>query len=151
MWLKVIPTIEKLQIPRYYLKCNRRPQLHVFVDAGIDGFAAVAYLRNEINGDVGCSIIASKTRVTPSKLISMPRLELQAAVLGVRLAKFVQKEHRLNFERRNFWSDSKTVLSWLKRDHNIFKQFVAFRIGEILEETELSEWKYVSSKDNVRH
>lgn len=149
-WLKVIPSISEQKIPRCYTSCEANEyQLHIFVDAGIDAFAAVAYLRTESSDGIECSLIASKTRVTPQKLVSMPRLELQAAVLGVRLAKFVMNEHRIKFCERKFWCDSKTVLSWLRRDQSMFKQFVAFRIGEILEDSDIAEWNYVPSKDNV--
>lgn len=41
------------------------------------------------------------------------------------------------------------VLSWLRSDHRKYRQFVAFRVGEILELTDLSEWHWISTKLNV--
>ena len=40
-----------------------------------------------------CVFVAAKTCVAPVKPVSVPRLEWQAAVLSVRLACIIQKEH----------------------------------------------------------
>ena len=46
--------------------------------------------------------------------MTIPRLELNAAVLAARLGAQVQKEHDINFSRTFYWSDSTAVLSWVK-------------------------------------
>ncbi|XP_058977874.1 uncharacterized protein LOC131802204 [Musca domestica] len=63
-------------------------QLHTFVDASKDGYAAVCYFRLKKNDTIVCSIVGSKTRVAPIKITSVPRLELMAALIGSRFAKF---------------------------------------------------------------
>lgn len=58
-------------------------ELHVFVDSSEEAFAAVAYWRfTTTDGVIGISFICSKTKCTPLTKVSVPRLELQAAVLG---------------------------------------------------------------------
>lgn len=76
--------------------------------------------------------LARKLKVAPIQQMSIPRLELQAAVLGTRLARQIQEDHDLEFERRIFWSDSKTVLTWITSWKSTF----------IL----TTEWRYVDTK-----
>lgn len=72
-------------------------QLHTFVDA----FGAVSYFRFEDeDGNLEVSFAGAKTKVAPQKLLSIPRLELQAAVLGSRLAKTIEREHSLKIDKR---------------------------------------------------
>ncbi|XP_058828122.1 uncharacterized protein LOC131688014 [Topomyia yanbarensis] len=152
-WLGVIEKVETVSVPRCYrltTSCSTQTnvQLHIFVDASINGIAAVAYLRFEENDKIECAFVAAKTRVAPNKLTSIPRLELQAAVVGVRLARTVAESHRININKRLFWTDARDVLCWLHSDHRRFSPFVGFRVGEILENSELSEWRWVPSKLN---
>nr|XP_049464883.1 uncharacterized protein LOC120956082 [Anopheles coluzzii] len=153
-WLHVLPDVEQVTIPRCY-RCisstDANVELHVFCDASEKGMAAVAYFRFEEGRDmhIECALVGSKTRVAPLKFLSIPRLELQAAVIGARLAKTISQNHRLSIGRTIFWTDSKNVLSWLNSDHRRYNQFVAFRIGELLEGTNLDQWRWVPTKLNV--
>uniref|UniRef100_A0A1I8P672 Reverse transcriptase domain-containing protein n=1 Tax=Stomoxys calcitrans TaxID=35570 RepID=A0A1I8P672_STOCA len=153
-WLRILPDIENLKIERCYLKTFHNyegvnVQLHTFVDASKDGYAAVCYLRLKKNADVVCSLVTAKTRVAPIKITSVPRLELMAALIGARLAKFVLDNHEIGISKKYFWSDSKTVLSWINSDHRKYNQFVAFRVTEILELSSISDWNWVPSRENV--
>ena len=78
----------------------------------------------------------------------VPRLELQAAQLGTRLAKTIGIEHNFTIKRRVLWSDSTAVLYWLRHDPKDFKVFVANRLKEIRENSLLNEWRYVPTKEN---
>ncbi|XP_070066880.1 uncharacterized protein [Drosophila virilis] len=76
-------------------------------------------------------------------------MELMAAALGLRLAKFIQKEMSVRIHTRTFWTDSKDVLYWIRSDARKFQQFIALRIGEILEESDVDSWRWVPSAQNV--
>ncbi|XP_017485823.1 PREDICTED: uncharacterized protein LOC108374345 [Rhagoletis zephyria] len=150
-WIGCLPFIEEIRIPRCYKSVSsaERIELHIFVDASKDAYAAAIYLRAIQNNKVACSLVASKTRVAPLKPISIPRLELMAAILGLRLANLVTSELSVRLDRRIFWSDSKNVLYWIRSDARKFQQFVAVRIGEILEDSHVQDWRWVSSSENV--
>jgi len=75
------------------------PMLCVFSDASQDAFGTCAYIRQKTNGNkYQVRLIAAKSRVAPLKQLSVPRLELQAAVLASRLAKAIEQESRLKFK-----------------------------------------------------
>ena len=100
------------------------------------------------DGKFHVSLIMAKGRVASLKTSTIPRLELQDAVLATKLADIISKEHELQIERRIFWSDSKTVLFWIKKDPREFKVFVANLLGDIRESTKISEWRWISSREN---
>lgn len=124
-------------------------QLHVFCDASENAYACVAYLRFEYGGSIKCTLVNSKARVAPLKPTSIPRLELQAAVLGARLCHSLRNSLNVKIDAYFLWSDSKTVLYWVKSSSKRFKTYVAQRLGEIHELSEPNDWRYVPSLDNV--
>jgi len=69
--------------------------------------------------------------------------------LGPRLLATLKEELELKIDRVVYWTDSITVLRWLRSEARRFKTFVALRVGEILETTELEQWKWVPTKENV--
>ncbi|XP_046868666.1 uncharacterized protein LOC124461157 [Drosophila willistoni] len=151
IWVKLLPKINEVRISRCMPKvcCARRVQLHTFVDASINAYAALVYLRAEVDGIVHCSLVASKTRVAPLKPVSIPRMELMAAVLGLRLTKFIEPELSVSICQRIFWTDSKDVLCWIRSDARKYNQFVALRVGEILEDSDVLSWRWVPTQNNV--
>ncbi|XP_055605119.1 uncharacterized protein LOC129753329 [Uranotaenia lowii] len=153
-WLNVLKQVETVSVPRCYRRLtsanpSTKVQLHVFVDASENGYAAVAYFRYEECNQIECAFVTSKTRVAPLRYVSIPRLELQAAVIGVRLANDIGESHRINLAQRFFWTDSRDVLCWIRADHRKYSKFVAARVGEILEGSEIAEWNWIESSENV--
>ncbi|XP_065076520.1 uncharacterized protein LOC135700058 [Ochlerotatus camptorhynchus] len=121
-WVRLLPELEQLRIPRCYRQIVTSTEaatieMHVFVDASESAMAAVVYLRLTEGGNVECALVAAKTRVAPIKYTSIPRLELQAAVLGCRLAASVTQNLTMKISKRTFWTDSRNVLCWLRADH----------------------------------
>ena len=121
----------------------------MFADASEDTMCAEAYLRSqpkEYSADL--AFVIRKCRVTPMRHLSIPRLELQAAVMAVRLKEQIVKEHEMKVSSCSFWSESTTVLQWIHSSHRKQQVFVANRVAEILDTTDVSQWKHVSCINN---
>ncbi|XP_062538484.1 uncharacterized protein LOC134206775 [Armigeres subalbatus] len=106
-WLQALPRVQSISIPRCFrvstnLGENTDVQLHTFVDASEYGYAAVSYIRFEQQGIVECAIVSAKARVAPLRFISVPRLELQAAVIGARLAETISNSLSFKINERVF-------------------------------------------------
>lgn len=152
-WVSLFPSIAEIRIPRsYFQKAQshqvKNLQLHIFTDAGEKAYGCVAYFRAVVNGEIMCALVMSRAKVAPLKQLSIPRLELQAAVLGARLVRTIQESHTFKIQQTFLWTDSQTVLSWIRSDQRRYKQFVGFRIGEILSRTKLADWRWTPTKLN---
>ena len=111
--------------------------LHYFSDASELRYGQCSYIRiaNEI-GRVHCSLLPGKSRVVPKNFISIPRLELNAAALSVKMACLLKKELKLEEIKKWFWTDIKAVIGYIKNDARKLKTFVANRVQQIRENTD---------------
>lgn len=89
-----------------------------------------------------------KSKVSPVKAITIPKLELYGALLGARLYKKIVNSRRLSFDNIYFWTDSTIVMGWIHMSRHSLKTFVQHRVTEINELTSGSIWLHVSGKDN---
>ncbi|XP_063728802.1 uncharacterized protein LOC134856460 [Symsagittifera roscoffensis] len=124
-------------------------ELHMFADSSEEVFCAVAYLRARVKTSLETQVafVFGKARVAPMKALSIPKLELPAALLPTRLKEDILKALTIPVSNTFMWTDRTTVLHWLNSGS---KQptFVANRIGEILESTTVDQWFHVLSGDN---
>ena len=100
------------------------------------------------SGDVYCSFLIGKSRQTPKKSVTIPRLELSAAVVATRLNLIMQHELDVFIDESLLWSDSTCVLSYIANRDKRFQTFVANRIAAIHEGSRASHWKYVDTGFN---
>ena len=134
---------------RYFSTSKDKWELHVFADASEDTMCAVAYLRSkpkEYSADL--AFVIRKFRVAPMRHLPIPRLELQAAVMVVRIKEQIVKEHESKIQSSNFWTDSATVLQWIHSSHRKQQVFVANSVADILDITKVSQWNHVSGINN---
>ena len=89
------------------------------------------------DSQVYCSLLLGKSRVVPRKFISIPRLQLTAALLSMKMACLLKKELDINCVDEVFWTDSKVVLGYITNTVKRFKTFVANRVQEIKEKTDV--------------
>ena len=84
---------------------------------------------------VHCSLVMAKSRVTPLKPVTVPRLELTAAVVSTKISAFLQKELKYGCVPEYFWTDSKVVLGYISNEARRFHTFVANRVQTIRDHT----------------
>ena len=86
--------------------------LNHFSDASEKGYGQCSYIQlvND-EGKIHCSLLVGKSKVTPKKFLSNPRLELTAAVLSVKMACLIKKELNLGNITERFWTNSQMVLA----------------------------------------
>ena len=148
-WTWDCQELTKVKIPRCLNPTSPNPiQIHIFTDASIEAYGAVAYARSGTFKNRTVRIVAAKSKVAPIKSRSIPRLELMAACVGVSLGEIVTKALSLNLYEVQFWCDSQDVLWWITQPGRCFKTFIAHRVGTIQEKTRTSQWQYISSKEN---
>ena len=90
---------------------KKKFQRLVFCDASKYAHAAIVYLRQEEGETCTNSLIFSKTILSINKDISIPRLELLVALVGVRRTRFVEKELKQELDQKHLWLDSQCVLN----------------------------------------
>ena len=152
-WLDDLTKLSEFELPRCFC-VNACPeasvQLHVFADASEMGFGAVCYARYLLpDGTIKVSFVMARNRVSPLKQLSIPRLELQAAVLAVRLCCVIKRELTVSIEDTVLWSDSKTVLQYIANESRRFHTFVANRVSEIHDSTNPTQWRHIPGHFNL--
>lgn len=153
MWRKELPLLEKMKIPRCHkpngFETPKTVELHHFSDASVDGYGQCSYLRlvNE-KDEVHCSLVMGKARVSPLKPITIPRMELAAAVTSVRVSQMLRRELTLPVDEEVFWTDSQVVKAYINNEARRFHTYVANRVQQIRDHTSPTQWKYVESQNN---
>ncbi len=152
-WLTDLPKLEQIAVDRCFKpKGFTDPvcvQIHHFADASEKGYGVITYLRlvND-QGDVHCTFVSSKSRVAPLKQQSIPRLELTAATVAVRVHNMIIRELEIPIDDVFFWTDSQTVIKYICNETIRFRTFVANRLAVIRESSKPSQWKYVATHQN---
>ncbi|GFQ93731.1 integrase catalytic domain-containing protein [Trichonephila clavata] len=125
----------------------------MFSDASGKAFAACVFLRIECDNKVQIKLVQAKSRVAPLKKdpitktkteMSIPKLELLAAVIGTRLVQSVKTSLNIHGIQTFYWTDSKVVLCWIKNS-GTWKTFVHNRIKDIHSSSSKDDWYYVPS------
>ncbi|XP_068205583.1 uncharacterized protein [Palaemon carinicauda] len=99
-------------------------------------------------GNISCRFIMGKARVAPLKHVSVPRLELSAVVQAVRLGSTNLTMIDFWVDKVYYWTDSTTVLRYIRNDQDRYQTFVANRVSMIREGSDQKEWRYVNSEWN---
>ena len=159
-WEDPLPTDIQEQVQKYWMNCAGEavsfPRalmlleavdeviFHVFCDASTSAYCAVVYV---VHGGES-RLVMSKGRLAPlNPNLTVPRLELMAALIGARLMTFIKEVLQLGSPTVVFWTDSMDVLHWLWNDRPR-KVFVENRVRSILSLTRPEQWKHVRGTEN---
>ena len=149
-WTESLSALDAgLHIPRCFTDPSAvKHELHTFSDASSFAYGAVVYLRTLLqDGSYQVSFVIGKSRLAPMKTVTIPRLELTAAVLAVKLLCMVQRELRIETESF-LYTDSSIVLHTIRNETKRFSTFVANRVETIRQYTKPNQWRHVPSAMN---
>ncbi|XP_075163153.1 uncharacterized protein LOC142235779 [Haematobia irritans] len=148
---KEIPILSEIEFDRSFWSTGEMVsiELHGFSDASLRAYGAVVYARAcDADGKITVVLVASKSRVAPLKSLSLPRLELQGAVLLAGLMNRVKKYIAFGNPATFYWTDSTLVLQWLASHPSRWSTFIANRVSKIHSTSLVQDWYKIEGRDN---
>ncbi|UYV83509.1 hypothetical protein LAZ67_23001272 [Cordylochernes scorpioides] len=143
---------QQISIPRCIFQRNlliSNMQMHGFCDSSELAYSAVCYLRITYeNNQIETILLTAKTKVAPIKKITIPRLELCAALMLAQLRSQTTQALSFKIDEQFYWTDSKIVLAWITSESKMWQIFVANRVAKIQDMTAAHSWQYISGMQN---
>ncbi|XP_068243758.1 uncharacterized protein [Palaemon carinicauda] len=134
-WYSSLEGLREIRISRCIkpIKFNEAAlELHHFSDASQVAYGCSTYLRStHQSGEIHVALVVSKSKVAPIEFMTIPRLELQAAVLAAKMDDMLRRELDLDLDLSYFWTDSKIVLRYISNESRCFNVFVGNRVSLI--------------------
>lgn len=146
-WTRHLSQVKDVAVTRWHGNVDGDVELHVYADASETAIAAVCYVVRQ-GAHAIRSLVMAKCLVAPLKTKSIPRLELDAAVLAVRVLNMVRSADSWNVARVCMWTDAKDVLWWLRSSTRRYKSYVANRVSNILDSTQVEQWRWTPTHQN---
>lgn len=136
-WLQLrddLPSLNFLNINRQVTwKEATNFEIHGFSDASAHAYGACVYIKSEkVTGESSVHLICAKSKVAPLKTLTIPRLELSAAVLLARLVQNVKTSLNMCVSRTVYWSDSTIVLGWLRMCPSVRRKSCLANSGTVI-------------------
>ena len=161
IWRKWIDDLEKMKsivIPRsYFYRIEVEivsHALHGSADASLIGYCSVVYLvYRTVANKYFSELVCSKSKVNPVAKLTLPKLELLAALILALLMNTVKKslsDEIPHLEQVICWGDNTSALFWIKstKSHE-YKQYVRNQVDEILDLTDRNMWRYCPTSCNL--
>lgn len=146
-FMRDLDTYKNIRIPRkvisYFI------EIHGFCDDSEEAYGSCIYIRTRGTNEIyHAQLLCAKTRVPPLRAVTIPRLELNGALLLAELARKIADAWGSNIHSFQLWTDSTVVLGWLNSFSKRLKTYVANRVNQILEITQGRQWKHVRINEN---
>lgn len=146
-WKEIATNLKKatqFSVSQCYINaCMTHPVIHCFADTSQSAYGAVVFFTQ----DDQVSFVTAKTCVAPLKMLTIPRLELMAAMVGTRLTNFVVTAISVHNPTVFMWSDSQIELHWIKSQKPL-PAFVHHRITEVNSRPPNAIWNHCPTADN---
>lgn len=152
-WQDSLQELNELNIPRTYASFSltraKSTELCIFSDASVKAIAAVSYLKVKAeDGLLEVSFVLGKAKLAPLAELTIPRLELCAAVLATEIAEQVREEIGQRLDKITFFTDSKVVLGYINNESRRFYVYVNNHVQRIRQTSHPSQWRYVPTEHN---
>lgn len=152
-WQDSLQHLKTLHIPRAYVSFSISQaifiELCMFSDASVKAIGAVAYLKaTHADGHSEVGFVMGKAKLAPMPDLTIPRLELCAAVLSVEMAELLKEELKVKIDKLTFFTDSKVVLGYIHNTKRRFQVYVNNRVQRIKQSSVPDQWKYVPTEHN---
>ncbi|KRZ75252.1 hypothetical protein T10_4672 [Trichinella papuae] len=152
-WMTEWKEIRDVRIPRCLITVPMmnivQLELHGFSDASEKAYGGAVYMTMiDAEGKGTIKLIVAKSKVAPLKSVTLPRLELVAALTTAKLTSYVKRVIDLEINKIYCWSDSQIILCWIRNAARKWKPFVNNRVESIHELVKSEDWKYCPTKNN---
>ena len=141
-WKQHMQNLESLCFPRQYTSLSfigsTRREVHLFFNAFMETNAAVAFIKlTDADGNQQQGVLLWKAKVAPKSALTIPRLELCAAVLGIEITNIIKKQMDIRIEDFHFYTDSRAVLGYICYSTRRFYTYISYRVEKIRNTIEL--------------
>lgn len=123
--------------------------LHGYADASETAYGAAIFIVSKYSDHrIHSNLLCAKARVAPVKRLTLPRLELCAAMILARSMAEMGRSMKVRVNEVRLRTDSTIVLGWIGIAPHLLKTFVANRVWEVQDLTRVQAWGHVRSEDN---
>ncbi|XP_071580955.1 uncharacterized protein [Temnothorax nylanderi] len=146
-----LDALASLRVPRTFDTLNLvRCEPHGFCVASEVGYGAVIYLRIVTHDRVVVRLLCAKSKVAPLRSLTIPHMELCAALLLSKLIAYVRQvlQGHLTIDDEYAWLDAEVVLAWIRSSPQRWKTFVRNRVARIQDNVRASAWGHVDTESN---
>ena len=147
-WVKSLPELKKIQVPQCFCPQFIHVPSSFFCDASDNAIGCVSYIRCVNESNVYVSFVSSASKVVPRAAVSIPRLELCAALEAAKHAFILLSDLNHKPSHTFMYSDSNLVLGYIINTQKRFSKYVERRVNMILQLTLASMWYYIPTHDN---
>jgi hypothetical protein len=118
---QTIPLLSQIRINRKIIQANATNiQIHGFCDSSEIAYSACLYIRStNAKQHTSCDLLCSTSRVAPLKTLTIPRLELCAAILLAKLFRKAIRALNLTINEAYLWTDTSIVLTWIRTTEQV--------------------------------